>query len=109
MLLNKYNEPIIPWNIDGDDCVTIKQAASLIDRSESSIRALVIHGNTDRRLRSIMAGDKPFIPISELLRFPFIQRGRRNASGYCIVNYKIKDNRLVPVETFKNTEEGANE
>jgi hypothetical protein len=70
-----------PIEIEGSLYYTVKQFASITNRSEQSVRLLILKGNKIRKLLCVKFADKPFIPIDELTDFPFTVSGR-NQSPY---------------------------
>ena len=99
--------------IDGVDCVSIMQFAKITKRSDNSIRHLITYGNKIRKMKTIRAGGKPFVPLSELFDFPFVQCGRHDELGYMVKKFKEENGELVTVDLFAYNEglaeEGDNE
>lgn len=111
-MLTEHKEKIDPVSICGKDCITIGQFAKLTKKSESSIRQLIIRGNMLRKIETITAGNKPFIPVKELFEYPFVMNGRPNELGYLVVKHKLEGEEVIPFETFeysKKYKEGADE
>lgn len=111
-MITKYKERVVPVNVCGEDCITIGEFAKLTLKSESSIRQLINKGNILRKLETVYAGNKPFIPVRELYDFPFVANGRPYKTGYIVTKYKLQGESVEAYETFiKNPKysEGKNE
>ncbi len=74
--MDKFNEPLSPVQINGEDFYTVKQFAVLTNRSEQSVRYLIIKGNRIRKLLIKKLAEKPFIFAHELTDFPFTVAGK---------------------------------
>ena len=80
-----------PTVLNGNDYFTVKQFALLTNRTHQSIRHLIRHGNSIRKLDAIKIGSSIFIPISELTNYPFKACGRGND----VYHYDIEGQVLV--------------
>jgi len=68
--------PLNAIRIDGDSFYTVKQFALLTNRTEQSVRYLIIKGNRIRKLLVRKIADKPFVFADELTDFPFTVAGK---------------------------------
>lgn len=57
---------------------TVKHFALATNRSEQNVRFLMCYGNRIRKLKVTRIADKPMIPYSELMEFPFTVAGRNS-------------------------------
>ena len=62
--------------IQGTEYVTVSQMASLTNRSDQTIYALIKRGNKIRKMKSIKIVDRVLIPLSEYREYPFTYAGR---------------------------------
>ena len=67
---------IQPIEIEGRKVFTIRQFATIIERSEQTVLNLMHRGNKIRKLKFLKAGGKPYIFASELTEFPFTVSGK---------------------------------
>ena len=76
--------------INGVEMLTVSKFAQIIHRSESSVRRLLSYGNRYRRLKKLVLDGKPFIPFSELEKYPFTFQGRiRKEQNDVVYHYVI--------------------
>jgi hypothetical protein len=75
--------------VNGELCFTVKKFAKVTNRSEQSVRGLIARGNRVRRLKIIRLADRPFVPYSELIEFPFTVSGRTESVYHYDENGKI--------------------
>jgi hypothetical protein len=68
--------------INGIQYFSVKNFALATGKSEQSIRFLITNGNRLRSLKADRIADKPMIPYSELLEFPFTLAGRNSEEVY---------------------------
>jgi hypothetical protein len=68
--------------IDGECYFTVKNFALATNRSQQNIRFLMTYGNRIRKLVIIRIAEKPLIPFSELLEFPFTVAGRNTTTVF---------------------------
>ena len=66
---------LTPIKINGVDYYTVKQFAWITNRTDQSVRRLILKGNKIRRLEAKYFGGKPFIPVMEFKEFPFTFAG----------------------------------
>jgi hypothetical protein len=78
-------------HINGMEMLTVTKFAQLIHRSDSSIRRLLAYGNRYRKLKKLVIDGKPFIPLSELEKYPFTFQGRIRKLQDDIVYHYIID------------------
>ncbi len=68
--------------IEDEYYYTVKQFAVLTNRTEQSVRTLILKGNKLRKLKCIKFAGKPFIPAAEFTAFPFTVAGRNQTPYY---------------------------
>lgn len=73
--------------VEGEKYFTVKSFARIICRSEQSVRFLISRGNRIRKLKAVKKLEKPLIPVSELVEFPFTMPGRGSKTVY---HYNMK-------------------
>ncbi len=66
---------IKPLNIGGKEYFTVNQMGALTNKSNQTIYTLLNGGNAIRRMKSIKIVDRVFIPVEELVEFPFTYAG----------------------------------
>jgi hypothetical protein len=87
-------------NIEGQDYFTVDQFSKLTNKSQQTIRVLILKGNRIRKLVSKSIGGKPFILSSELFEFPFVTTGRPSPLGIPVERFILdeKDGHLKVIE-----------
>jgi hypothetical protein len=86
-------------NIEGQDYFTVDQFSKLTNKSQQTIRVLILKGNRIRKLSSITIGGKPFIISTELFNFPFVTTGRPSPLGISVERFILgKDGHLKVIE-----------
>ena len=103
-----------PIEIKGKLYYTVKQFSLISNRTTTSIYGLIKRGNRVRVMKSIYAGNKPFIPVSEMTEFPFTAPGPEcDTSVYYLNEHGIPlpSVRTVPddVPTDPETEQSESE
>lgn len=77
--------------VNGEMYFTVKWFARVTMRSEQNVRYLMARGNRIRRLKVVRIFDKPMIPYSEMLEFPFTTPGR----GSKVIYHYDEDGRPI--------------
>jgi hypothetical protein len=95
---------ITPLNINDCACITVKEFCELTNRSPDDIRWMINQGNKIRKLKSLKISGKNFIPIEELLEFPFAKNGR-HSGGIRVERYYIEEGALKKKEEVYINEE----
>jgi len=88
--------------INGERYFTVAGFAAATNRSQSNVRFLMSYGNRIRKLKVVHIVDKPVIPYSELLEFPFTVSGRNSKTvyHYDAEGSMIEDTKYLPTYTM---------
>lgn len=73
---------VIPTEIDGVKVYTVRQFATIVERTDQTILNLISKGNKIRKLKAIKLGNKPYVLASELTEFPFTLSGKGDEIYY---------------------------
>ncbi|MEJ2248069.1 MAG: hypothetical protein P8Y70_00230 [Candidatus Lokiarchaeota archaeon] len=70
---------IKPIELNGILYISVKDMATITNRTDQTIYSLINNGNCIRKMKSRKIGSQVFIPYTEVVEFPFTSAGR-NAS-----------------------------
>jgi hypothetical protein len=108
-LLKKY------YHIDGNFYVTLREFSRITRKSPPFISILITKGNGIRKLKTMDIGKVKFIPIEEIVNFPFVRDRRQRKDGTTLIEkYVLVDGSLMikqeilDLEKIKENEQREN-